>query len=183
MCQWLKYASLQPEPLLRYLALAFALACMLSAAAPAYAHFFGATKDVDGFQVVFQPFPSAPVIGTNTTLNFSVLYNGSNIYNVHSAVTITEKDGPVIFQDPYRLYEISDITVPYRFEKAGSYVVTVQMRIAGHEKYGAQPLTASFDVSASPPGIPFDELLLYYATPAAVAVAAIAVYLHSRGRL
>lgn len=168
--------------MLRYLALAFAFAGMLSVA-PAHAHFSGATKDVDGFQVVFQPFPSAPVIGANSTLNFSVLYNGSNVYNVHSAVTIAEKDGAVIFQDPYRLYEISDITVPYRFEQAGSYVVTVQTRIAGHEKYEAQPLAASFDVSASPPGMPFDEILLYYATPAAVAVAAIAVYLHSRDRL
>lgn len=172
--------------MLRYVALAFALAGLLTAApapAPAHAHFFGATMDIDGFQVVFQPFPSAPVVGANSMLNFSVLYNGSNVYNVHSAVRVAEKDGTVIFQDPYRLYEISDITVPYRFEQAGSYVVTVQTRIAGHEKYEALPLTASFDVSASPPGIPFDELLLYYATPAAFAVAAIAVYLHSRGRL
>ena len=169
--------------MLRYqLVLAFALASLLSAA-PAHAHFFGATREIDGFQVVFQPFPPAPLIGANSTLNFSVLYNGSNVYNVHSAVMVAEKDGTVIFQDPYRLYEISDITVPYRFEQAGSYVVTVQTRITGHEKYEAQPLTASFDVSASPPGMPFDELLLYYATPAAVAVAAIAVYLHSRGRL
>ena len=169
--------------MLRYqLVLAFALACLLSAA-PVHAHFFGATREIDGFQVVFQPFPPAPLIGANSTLNFSVLYNGSNVYNVHSAVKIAEKDGTVIFQDPYRLYEISDITVPYRFEQAGSYVVTVQTRIAGDEKYEAQPLTASFDVSAFPPWMPFDELLLYYATPAAVAVAAIAVYLHSRGKL
>jgi hypothetical protein len=53
MCQWLKYASLQPEPLLRYLpaiAFALALAGILMVAPPAYAHFFGATKDVDGFR-------------------------------------------------------------------------------------------------------------------------------------
>lgn len=174
--------------MMRYFALAAGLLLLLlplSAAAPttAYAHFFGATKDVDGFQVVFQPFPSAPVIGTNSTLNFSVLQNGTNVYNVYSAVTVADRDGRLVFQDPYRLYEISDITVPYRFEEAGQYVVTVQTRITGHEKYAAQPLAASFDVAASPPGLPFDELLLYYATPAAVAMAGIAIYLHSRNRL
>lgn len=167
--------------MVRYLALAAGL--LLLAAPTAYAHFFGATWDIDGFQVVFQPFPSAPVIGTNSTLNFSVLQNGTNIYNVYSAVTVTDRDGRLVFQDPYRLYEISDITVPYRFEDAGKYVVTVQTRITGHEKYSAQPLAASFDVEASPPGLPFDELLLYYATPAAAAMAGIAIYLHSRNRL
>ena len=166
--------------MLRYLALA--LAGLLSAS-PAYAHFYGATKDVDGFQVIFQPFPAAPVIGTNSTLNFSVLEKGNNVYNVYSAVTVADKEGRPVFQDPYRFYEISDITVPYRFEDAGKYIVTVQTRITGHDKYEAQPLSASFDVAASPPGMPFDELLLYYAMPAAVALAGIAIYLHSKNRL
>lgn len=166
--------------MLLYLVLALVL---ILPAAPAYAHFFGATKDVDGFQVVFQPFPSAPAIGANSTLNFSVLYDGSNVYNVYSAITIAEKDGQVIFQDPYRLYEISDITVPYRFEQAGSYIVTIQTRITGHEKYEAQALRASFDISASPPRLPFEEILLYYATPAAAAIAVVAICLHSRNRL
>src|SRR5581483_3064415 len=101
--------------------------------APAYAHFFGATKQVDGYQIVFQPYPSAPIIGTNSTLNFSVLApDGNNLYNVYSSIVIADKKtGEAIHQVPYRLYEISDITARYKFDNAGDYVVTVQTRIPG----------------------------------------------------
>ena len=169
--------------MLRYIAAALAIAAMLSFL-PAYAHFFGATKDVDGYQIVFQPSPQTPIINTNSTLNFSVLQDGYNVYNVYSAVTmVSKKDGHVIFQDPYRFYEISDITIPYRFNQTGDYVLTVQTRIQGDPKYASQPLEASFDVSAFPPGIPLDELMLYYVTPAAAAIAGIAIYMRSRGKL
>jgi hypothetical protein len=151
----------------------------------AWAHFVGASKEAEGgFQVVFQPYPGDPVVaGSSSVLNFSVLYNGSNIQNVHSAVTITERrSGRVVFQDPYRFYESSDISVPYRFEKAGEYEVTLSTRITGHEKYQAEPLAATFTISAYDPAaaIKFDELMVYYVTPAAAAAAGIAVYLHSR---
>ncbi len=171
--------------ILRFLLLVvILLAAVALVAKPVDAHFFGATKDVDGYQVVFQPYPQAPVVGTNSTLNFSVLQNGSNIYNVYCALIITEKaSGQVVYQNPYRLYETSDITVPYRFDNVGDYVVTLQTRIAGHEKYQSQPLVASFDISAFAPGIPFDELLLYYVTPAAAAMVGIVVYLHSKGKM
>ncbi|MGH9926122.1 MAG: hypothetical protein ACRD5B_12185, partial [Nitrososphaeraceae archaeon] len=38
----------------------------------AYGHFFGENITQDGYQVVFQPFPFAPMAGDNTTLNFSI---------------------------------------------------------------------------------------------------------------
>lgn len=169
--------------MLRYLAAGIAIAAMLSIV-PAYAHFFGATKEIGRYQIVFQTYPQTPVIGTNSTLNFSVLQDGYNINSIYSAVTmVAKKDGHVVFQDPYRFYELSDITVPYRFNQTGDYVVTVQTRIPGDAKYGAQPLEASFDVSSFPPGIPLDELMLYYVTPAAAAIAGIAIYMRSRGKL
>ena len=57
-----------------------------------YAHFFGATKNVDTYQVIFAPSPSTPVVGDNSTsLNFSVLENNTNIYNVYVALVVTEK--------------------------------------------------------------------------------------------
>ena len=169
--------------MLRYLAAALAIAAMLSFL-PASAHFFGATKDVGGYQIVFQPSPQTPIINTNSTLNFSVLQDGYNVNNVYSAVTmVAKKDGHVIFQDPYRFYELSDITIPYRFNQTGDYVLTVQTRIQGDPKYASQPLEASFDVSAFPPGIPLEELMLYYVTPAAAAIAGIAIYMRSRGKL
>jgi hypothetical protein len=148
----------------------------------AYEHFFGDTKNVDRFQVVFAPFPQNPEPGSDSTLNFSILENNSNIYNIHAAVVITEKQsGDVVDQIPYRVYEFSDITVPYSFQEAGDYVVKLQTRIIGNEKYQASPLEASFDISVGI--LPFDELMLFYVTPAAVAIAGIAIYLHSKKKL
>ena len=34
----------------------------------AYGHFFGTTQNVDKYQVVFAPYPAAPVAGSNSTL-------------------------------------------------------------------------------------------------------------------
>jgi hypothetical protein len=147
-----------------------------------YGHFFGDTKNIDRFQVVFAPNPSIPEPGGNSTLNFSVLENNENVYNIHAAVVIREKQsGDVVDQIPYRPYEFSDITIPYSFQEAGDYVVKLQTRIIGDEKYQASPLEASFDISVGQ--LPFDELMLFYVTPAAVAIAGITIYLHSKKRI
>jgi hypothetical protein len=84
---------------------------------------------------------------------------------------------------PYKLYEFSDISIPYRFNETGDYVVTLQTRITGDEKYQASPLVASFDIPVSNQLIPFDELMLYYVTPTAVAIAGISIYLHFKKKL
>jgi hypothetical protein len=155
---------------------------------PADAHFFGATTQVDGFDLVFSPSPNIPVAGSNSTyLNFSVLRNGTNISNIQAAVVIAEKDsGLAVEQIPYRTYEFSDISIPITFQKAGSYTVELQVRIAGDEKYQATPLDAKFDLGVENPGapaIPFDELMLYYVTPAGVVIAALSIYLHSKKKI
>ena len=168
--------------MLRYLLPTIAL--LLFAAKPADAHFFGATQEIDGYQVIFAPYPPSPVIGQNMTLNFSVLENGANLFNIFAAVKVQDKStGEVIFQDPYRQYEISDITVPFVFADQGDYVVTLETRIPEHDKYLAQPLAATFPISSFPPGLPLDDLLIYYVAPAAVAAAGIAVYLHSKNMI
>jgi hypothetical protein len=158
------------------------------AAVPADAHFFGATVQVDGFDVVFSPIPNIPVAGSNSTyLNFSVLKNGTNISNIQAALVITEKDSGVsVEQIPYRAYEFSDISIPYTFQKAGSYTVALLVRITDDEKFQANPLEAKFDLSVENPGspaIPFDELMLYYVTPAGIVVAALSIYLHSKKKI
>ena len=141
-------------------------------------------QEIDGYQVIFAPYPSSPVIGANSTLNFSVLEDGANLFNIYAAVKVQEKStGEVIFQDQYRQYEISDITVQFIFAEPGDYTITLETRIPEHEKYQEQPLTATFAVSAFPPGLPLDELLIYYVAPAAVAAAGIALYLHSRNMI
>src|SRR5574338_253277 len=77
----------------------------------AEAHYFGAIKDIDNFEVVFAPYPDIPLAGSNSTyLNFSVLENGSNISNIYSALVISVKaNKTVIDQLPYKQYEFSDI--------------------------------------------------------------------------
>lgn len=158
---------------------------LLSQTLRAEAHFFGQTKRVDEYEIVFAPAPASPVAGSNSTyLNFSVLYNGSNIVNVNAALVVADKQSDMpVGQIPYRLYEFSDISFPYTFSEPGSYVVTLQTRITGDDKYQATPLEVSFDLDVGGRGIPFDELVLFYVTPAAVAIAGVAIYLHSKKKL
>jgi hypothetical protein len=157
----------------------------LSQTGLAYAHFFGATKNIDNYQVVFSPSPTTPIAGDNSTsLNFSVLENNTNVYNIYSALVVTDKQsGDIVGQVPYKTQEFSDITIPYNFNDTGDYVVTLQTRIAGDEKYQDSPLVASFDISVGNQLIPFDELMLFYVAPATAAVAGIAIYLHSKKKL
>jgi hypothetical protein len=157
----------------------------LSQTGLAYAHFFGATKNIDNYQVIFSPSPSTPIAGDNSTsLNFSVLENNTNVYNIYSALVVTDKQsGDIVGQVPYKIQEFSDITIPYNFNDTGDYVVSLQTRIAGDEKYQDSPLVASFDISVGNQLIPFDELMLFYVAPATAAVAGIAIYLHSKKKL
>ena len=157
----------------------------LSQTGLAYAHFFGATKNIDNYQVIFSPSPSTPIAGDNSTsLNFSVLENNTNIYNIYSALVVADKQsGDIVGQVPYKIQEFSDITIPYNFNDTGDYVVTLQTRIAGDEKYQDSPLVASFDISVGNQLIPFDELMLFYIAPATAAVAGLAIYLHSKKKL
>jgi hypothetical protein len=151
----------------------------------AYGHYFGATKNIDNYQVIFSPNPSTPISGDNSTsLNFSVLENNTNIYNIYAALEVTDKQsGHIIGQVPYQLYEFSDIAIPFKFNETGDYVVTLQTRITGDEKYQANPLLVSFDIPVGNQLIPFDELMLFYVTPTAVAITGIAIYMHFKKKL
>ena len=151
----------------------------------AYGHFFGATKNIDNYQVIFSPNPSTPIANdSSTSLNFSVLQNNSNIYNIYAAMVVSDKQsGTVIAQVPYKFQEFSDISIPYTFNKTGNYAVTLQTRIPGEAKYQNNPLVASFDISVGNQLIPFDELMLFYVTPTAVAIAGISIYLHFKKKL
>src|SRR3712207_1282680 len=150
-----------------------------------YAHFFGTTKNVDNYQVIFAPSPSTPVAGDNSTLlNFSVVENNANVYNLYVAMVVTDKQsGNIIGQIPYKIQEFSDITVPYMFNETDAYVVTLQTRITGDEKYQNTHLVASCDIAVGKQLLPFDELMLFYVTPATAAIAGIAIYLHSKKKL
>jgi hypothetical protein len=151
----------------------------------AYAHYFGATKVIDKYQIVFQPFPFVPFVGDNsTTLNFSILdNNNSNVNNVYAALVIKEKNtDKVIGQVPYKFYEFSDITFKYPFKHVGNYVVTLEAKLNGDPRYQDNPLISNFDISVNnlQQIIPFSKLMLYYVTPSTAVVAGISVYLISK---
>ena len=165
--------------------LAICILLVIQTGVVAYGHFFGATKNIDNYQVIFAPNPSTPIAGDNSTsLNFSVLENNSNIYSIYTAMVVTDKQsGDIIAQVPYKFQEFSDITIPHTFNDTGTYVVTLQTRIADDEKYQNNPLVASFDISVGNQLIPFNELMLFYVTPATVVIAGIVIYLHSKKKL
>jgi len=139
----------------------------------AYGHFFGHNISRDGYQVVFQPFPFAPMAGDNTTLNFSILdEENMNIHNIFSALIIKEKESnETIAQIPYKQYLYSDITIPYKFSNDSEYLVTLETRIIGDSKYQVQPLTATFDLIVGDQTAEyFKMIMLYFVSPVCAAV-------------
>jgi hypothetical protein len=156
----------------------------------AYAHFFGISKNVDNYQIVFQPLPIVPAANEDSTLNFSVLdKDNANVNNVYAALSIREKNtGRVVGQVPYKFYEFSDITFPYKFTNNTDYIATFETRINGDPKYQDNPLVSNFDISVGNNNaykitIPFDQLMLYYVTPATVGIAGISIYVFTRKKV
>jgi hypothetical protein len=163
-------------------------ASLFSLYTPAHAHFFGATKTVNGYQIVFQPAPSVPLAGDNSTLlNFSVLdKDNQNVNNIFASLIIKEKNsGNVVKVFPFKFYEFSDLSFPFSFKKIGDYVVTLQTRINGDPIYGDNPLSVDFDLSAGNPNqiIPFDELITYYVIPTSIVILGIAIYLRRKNKI
>jgi len=149
----------------------------------AYGHFFGENITRDGYQVVFQPFPFAPMAGDNTTLNFSILDEENlNIHNIFSALVIADKESnETIAQIPYKQYMYSDITIPYKFSNNSEYLVTLETRIIGDPKYQTQPLTATFELIVGDQTAEyFKTIMLYFVTPvcAAIIIAILIYELH-----
>ena len=145
-----------------------------------HAHFFGENITRDGYQVVFQPFPFAPMAGDNTTLNFSILDEENLIiHNIFSALIIQDKKtNDTIAQIPYRQYMYSDITIPYKFSNNSEYLITLETRIIGDPKFQTQPLTASFDlIVGDQMSEYFKMIMIYFVTPVCAAViGAILIY-------
>jgi hypothetical protein len=87
-------------------------------------------------------------------------------------------------QIPYRIYESSDITLPFTFQNTTDYTITLQTRITGDEKYQATPLVASFDIAVVDFSslIAFNELVFFYVTPASLVITGIIIYQHVKGK-
>jgi hypothetical protein len=81
------------------------------------------------------------IASTNSTLNFSILdKDNANVNNVYAGLTIREKNtAKVVGQIPYKFYEFSDITFPYKFANNTGYIATFEARINGDPKYQDNP--------------------------------------------
>lgn len=154
----------------------FALIVLALAAVPlllqqpghvAQAHLLGMVKQVDNYQVSFQQIPQFASAGQKTTLHFGILRDNVQVNNVNVAMQIKEKDsGKVVEQMPYKLQEISDITVPYTFRNNTNYVVNLLMRMDdGNPEHMAKPLSTDFDVSVKPTSVISAGDLLAVAAP------------------
>jgi hypothetical protein len=150
---------------------------------PVYAHIFSdtenaITKNIDKYQVVFLSYPSVPLPNDNSTrLNFSLMENKTDVYNVFVSLIIKDKESAnIVEQIPYKFYEFGDITLPYTFQNVSDYIITFQARINGDPKYEANPLIANFDISVMSGEIPFIGWMVAL-IPIIAAIAGIVIYL------
>ena len=107
------------------------------------------TKTIDNkYKIAFQLYPKFASAGQDTTLHFSIVDGkGSNLVGVYAALVMKEKErGTIVEQMPYRFYESSDISIPYKFHDNSNYVATLFTRISGDSKYLATPLEADFNI-------------------------------------
>jgi hypothetical protein len=150
----------------------------------AYAHIFSdtpntITRNIGKYQIVFLPYPNIPLVNDNSTkLNFSLMENNTDVYNVFVSLIIKDRNsGNVVEQIPYKFYEFGDITFPYLFQNVSDYIITFQARINGDPKYEINPLKANFDISVvNPSEIPFIAWIISL-TPIIAAIAGIVIYI------
>ena len=152
-------------------------------------HFFGTTKNVGNYQIVFSPYPALPFAGDNSTLlNFSILdKENQNVDNIFASLIVrTKENGSIIEDIPFKFYEFSDITIPYIFKEIGDYQLSLFIRINGDPIYSQDPIESDFDISAVDPNqiLPTTELILnYYLVPALVVIVIIVVYLKRKNKI
>jgi hypothetical protein len=151
-------------------------------------HFFGTTKKIGDYQIVFAPYPPLPFARDNSTiLNFSILdKDNQNVNNIYASLIIKNKMNSSVVQNiPFKFYEFSDISFPYTFKKTGDYLVTLLIRISGDPLYSENPLSIDFDISATDANqaIPTNELIAYYLLPASAVIAVIVVYLRRQNKI
>lgn len=151
-------------------------------------HFFGATKNIGNYQIVFAPYPALPIAGDNSTLlNFSILdKDNKNLNSIDASLIIKNKlNGTIIHEFPIKFYDFSDITFPYTFKEIGDYQLTLLVKINVDPTYSQTRLSVDFDISAANPNqiIPTNELVIYYLLPGLAAVAAVVAYLKHKDKI
>jgi hypothetical protein len=137
------------------------------------------TQNIDKYQLLFLPYPNNPIANDNSTrLNFSLMENKTDVYNVFVSLIIKDKrsGNVVVEQIPYKFYEFGDITFPYTFRNVSDYIITFQAKIHGDPKYKVNPLIANFDIPVMPNKIPFMGWI-FFLIPILSAIPGIVVYM------
>ena len=159
---------------------------------PASAHFFGLpilqNKTATQYTVVFQPYPTVPLAGDNSTqINLSILdKDNQNINSIFASLSIKEKDtGKLLKNFTYKFHDFSDLTFPYTFPNATTYVVTLQFKINGDPVYADKPLVVDFDLPVASQSYNkiLPQILTYYLIPAAVVIVGLAIYLRIKKKI
>ncbi|AIC15816.1 hypothetical protein [Nitrososphaera viennensis] len=174
----------------------FVIAMVAVAAVPApqkehtaYAHTVGtgsSIRNIDNYQIAFQSIPTSASAGQNTSLHFSILENNAYVNNAHVALQIKEKEsGKIVEQVPYKLYEFSDITIPYTFQNNTDYEIKLLARMSddgGNQKYLTNPMVVDFDIPVRQTTIvPINDFIIT-AVPFAAALAGGIVFMLKRAR-
>ena len=155
----------------------------------ASAHFYGVpvlqNKTAGDYKIVFQPYPTIPIAGDNSTkINISLLgKDGKNINSVFSSLIIKSKDtGEILKRFPYGFYEFSDMTFSYKFPKVGTYLLTLESKINGDPSYSQNPLLVDLElpVGGGVYSLTFAQSLTFYLIVAIAVIAAITFYLRTR---
>jgi len=154
----------------------------------AYAHFLGGTTInlSNGYQVRFVPSPSVPAAGDKSTrLNFSVLENNSDIYDVYVSLQVKKTGtGETVASYPYRPHEYSDVSFPLIFNDTGNYNVTIYTLTTGDQTHRSVPLQASFNMQVISPFqamlMNANVLFVVIVAPIAAGAAAMSIYYWKR---
>ena len=151
-------------------------------------HFFGTTKNIGDYKIVFAPSPSLPFARDNSTLlNFSILdKENQNVNNIFASLIIKNViNDSIVHEVPFKFYEFSDITFPYTFNEIGDYKILLLVKINGDPSYSQNPASIVFDIAATNPNqaTPTNELMIYYLLPTLSVIAVIVIYLRRKNKI
>lgn len=95
---------------------------------------------VRDYSVTYVSLPSNPMPGTDATLAFSIISEGSDLFNIPVKITVM-KNEKIVGAIPETTYSTGDIFVPFRFAEDGLYRITIEAKASGDP----EPITATFD--------------------------------------
>jgi zinc transporter ZupT len=110
-------------------------------------HLFGGeTKQVRNYNITYVSIPENPILGTDTTLAFSILSENTDIFNMLAKITIMKGDD-IVAEIPETRYPTGDIFVPFTFTEDGLYRITLEAKLSEDP----DPIATTFDQGIGQP--------------------------------